>query len=97
MNNSPLQDVKWPDSLEGEMNVHRASLEYVQYYKAIRRRLAKPYVPEYIVPYVPGVEPYVPENLGSPPYSEDDEACSWEADLLEQAGGTSVSKRSKLG
>ncbi|KAI3425585.1 Terpene cyclase/mutase family member [Psidium guajava] len=73
LKNSPLQDVEWPDYLDEEMNVHRASKEYIKMFKEYRQSMVEPYVPDYIVPYLPGVEPYIPEDMGPPPAEEDED------------------------
>lgn len=98
LKNSPSQDVEWPDYLDGEMEVHRASQEYIIIFNEVWNTLVEPYVLEFvilcrpvvepyvlkqIIPYEPGVEPYVPEDMGPLTPDEDKEFSIWEWDDLE--------------
>ncbi|XP_030474793.2 uncharacterized protein LOC115692171 [Syzygium oleosum] len=73
---STEQMVKWPEDLKGEMKLYLASNEYIKWLKAKRPidiepyiplsvtiNLDEPYVPEYIMPNTPGVEPYILEEV----------------------------------
>ena len=93
LKNSPLQDVEWPDYLDEEMNVHRASKEYIKMFKEYRQSMVEPYVPDYIVPYLPGVEPYIPEDMGPPPAEENEDLHVWDLGGSEIVKDALASKR----
>ena len=88
--------MEWPDYLDDEMNVHRASKDYIKLFKEYRQSLVEPYVPDYIVPHLPGVEPYVPEHMGPPPAEEDEDPQEWDLDESEDSEDALASKRCRI-